>query len=92
VDDLCGEPARTQGWRDPGFFHKALIKGLVSGQKIWYQYGSDAHGWSERLAFSAPQTPGPHVETRLLVTADVGATEPDNCDYQYVVQSTAAER
>lgn len=83
ADDLCGDPARTQGWREPGFFHKALIKGLASGDNVWYQYGSDVYGWSKRATFRAPQTPGPNVETHLLVTADVGATEPDNCDYHW---------
>lgn len=83
ADDLCGDPARTQGWREPGFFHKALIKGLVPGEtQVWYQYGSDAHGWSDKAVFSAPQALGPNALTRILATADVGATEPDNCDYQ----------
>ena len=92
ADDLCGDPARTQGWREPGFFHKALIKGLASGDNVWYQYGSDVYGWSKRATFRAPQTPGPNVETHLLVTADVGATEPDNCDYQCVTAAVRARR
>lgn len=26
ADDLCGEPGRSQGWRDPGYFHSGVIK------------------------------------------------------------------
>jgi len=26
ADDLCGYPAKSQGWRDPGYFHTAIIK------------------------------------------------------------------
>ena len=25
-DDLCGAPATTQGWHEPGYFHTAIIK------------------------------------------------------------------
>jgi len=25
---MCGEPARTVGWRDPGFIHTAFLRDL----------------------------------------------------------------
>lgn len=31
-DDMCGAPASTNGFHDPGLLHSAVLKGLTPGQ------------------------------------------------------------
>ena len=39
-DDMCGSPANSSGWNiDPGYFHYAVMTGLVPGQRYYYRYG-----------------------------------------------------
>jgi hypothetical protein len=45
---------------------------------VYYTVGSDIDGWSEEAFFLSPPAVGPHQPVNILVTADVGATEPDN--------------
>ena len=37
--DMCGPPANTTGWFDPGWFHYVIITGLDPGKKYYYRYG-----------------------------------------------------
>ena len=37
--DLCGAPATTDGWVDPGTLHKALFTGLAPNTRYYYKYG-----------------------------------------------------
>lgn len=38
--DLCGPPATSFGWADPGQLHAALMTGLKPSRRYYYQYGS----------------------------------------------------
>ena len=40
-DDLCGPPAKAQGWLDPGTFHRAVMTNLHPGQRYYYTYGDE---------------------------------------------------
>jgi hypothetical protein len=42
--DLCGAPANTSGWMDPGWLHGAVMEGLQPGTRYWYQYGDEVCG------------------------------------------------
>jgi hypothetical protein len=35
TDDLCGYPAKSQGWRDPGYFHTAIIKVCLASRLVY---------------------------------------------------------
>lgn len=37
--DMCGPPASTFGFVDPGMLHTATLSGLLPGQQYWYQVG-----------------------------------------------------
>jgi len=37
--EMCGPPANTTGWFDPGWFHYVIITGLVPGKRYFYRYG-----------------------------------------------------
>jgi hypothetical protein len=85
ADDLCGEPANSVGWFPPHFWHTAVMTGLTPGVTVvFYVYGSDANGWSAESTFKAAPAPSPFTETHVLLTADMGAMQPDgsNCHWE----------
>lgn len=83
AEDMCGVPATTQGWRDPGQLHSAVMTGLRPGATVYYRFGSDASGLSDERHFVAPTPPSPHRPTSALVFADMGASEVDQCLYHW---------
>jgi hypothetical protein len=40
ISNLCGAPATTDGWVDPGTLNSALMTGLASNTRYYYKYGS----------------------------------------------------
>jgi hypothetical protein len=68
--ELCGPPATTSGWVDPGYFHQALITGLQEDQITYYSVGSDDHGWSREFRFHTPTKP--RADAYLNITAIAG--------------------
>ena len=80
VEDLCGPPANTDGYFEPGFFVNAVIKYTANSGNVYYRVGSDESGWSDVKYFSTSQ---PKEKVKLLLTADVGATEIDGTHYHW---------
>lgn len=39
--DMCGPPANTTGWFDPGWLHAAVMAGLRPSTRYFYQYGDE---------------------------------------------------
>eukprot|EP00743_Colponemidia_sp_Colp-15_P006986 GILK01007539.1.p1 GENE.GILK01007539.1~~GILK01007539.1.p1 ORF type:complete len:660 (-),score=66.82 GILK01007539.1:116-2095(-) len=78
--DLCGPPANIEAamrFRDPGYAHKALIKGLKPNTRYFYRYGSNVQGWSEEYSFvSAPLVGEQSVPTRFVIYGDMGVEGP----------------
>jgi len=55
VGDLCGAPATTVGWRDPGATHTAVLTGLTPGASYTYSFGDAATGtFSSAHSFTQP--------------------------------------
>lgn len=47
--DMCDFPANSSiGWRDPGWIHDGVMKGLESGRKYYYQVRLD---WLDLILF-----------------------------------------
>jgi hypothetical protein len=46
-DQMCGPPATTVGWSDPGVTHVALLTGLVPGGRYYYTVGDEVRGVAE---------------------------------------------
>jgi hypothetical protein len=71
--DMCNAPATTVSFsqfRDPGFFHDALMTGLTPSTRYYYQVGQNG-GWSKEFSFvSAPQ---PGESFKFVMLADHGA-------------------
>mmetsp|Transcript_8840 Transcript_8840/g.22248 ORF Transcript_8840/g.22248 Transcript_8840/m.22248 type:complete len:201 (+) Transcript_8840:1970-2572(+) len=57
--DMCGFPATSVGFIDPGYIHTVVMshKLLQPGKRYYYRYGSEEDGWSEGHSFIAPVPP-----------------------------------
>jgi hypothetical protein len=79
--DLCGPPATTFGWRDPGMIHYAVMKNLNPGTKYYYVYGDQqSGGWSEEGSFYGPQIATANSVVRMAAYGDMGKAELDKSD------------
>lgn len=84
VDDLCGEPATTAGWRSPGSLHSAMLGPLEPGAVYQYKVGDPAYGWSDVFNFTAPVMPAGVRDTHIIAFGDLGRGEvDDSIDGQY---------
>ena len=39
--DMCGPPASTVGWLEPGLLHRAVLPGLAADTEYFYKYGDE---------------------------------------------------
>lgn len=62
--DMCGEPATTTGWRDPGYMHSALITDLTPNTLYYYQVG-DESSQSKSDVYSFYSAPVPAASTEV---------------------------
>ncbi|KAK3122233.1 hypothetical protein QOZ80_8BG0666870 [Eleusine coracana subsp. coracana] len=78
---MCGEPARTVGWRDPGFIHTAFMRNLWPNKEYSYKIGHELQDgsivWGKPYTFRAPPTPGQNSLQRVIVFGDMGKAERD---------------
>lgn len=72
TQDLCGEPATTWGWRDPGLLHTAILKQLQKGKQYFYIYGDDQYGWSQESSFFPILGSDPNEKIRFYAFGDSG--------------------
>jgi len=75
-DQLCGAPATTSGWRDPGLIHSAVMTDLIPGVRYFYTYG-DVYGMSEEKSFVAPLPAGARDGFSFFAFGDMGTAEED---------------
>lgn len=75
IDRFCGGAATGAGYRDPGFFHTALVTGLAPGARYAYSVGDDADE-SATFDFRALPTAAANGDNiypfQLLAVGDVG--------------------
>lgn len=75
IKDMCDYPANASiGWRDPGFIHDGVMKGLEKGKRYYYQVGSDARGWSPVHSFISRDSDA--NETIAFLFGDMGTAVP----------------
>lgn len=41
VKEMCGPPANSVGWVDPGTFHSTVLRGLEPGRRYFYVVGDE---------------------------------------------------
>ncbi|KAE8705205.1 putative inactive purple acid phosphatase 27 [Hibiscus syriacus] len=89
-NSMCGSPARTVGWRDPGFTHTSFLKDLWPNVVYTYRMGHSLFNgsviWSKTYSFTSSPYPGQNSLQRVIVFGDMGKAERDGSneysDYQ----------
>ncbi|XP_058226385.1 probable inactive purple acid phosphatase 27 isoform X1 [Rhododendron vialii] len=80
-NSMCGSPARTVGWRDPGFIHTSFLKDLWPNSMYTYRMGhllSDgSYVWSKIYSFKSSPYPGQDSLQRVIIFGDMGKAERD---------------
>ncbi|XP_068657079.1 probable inactive purple acid phosphatase 1 isoform X3 [Aristolochia californica] len=80
-NSMCGAPARTVGWRDPGFVHTSFLKDLwpnaVYTYKLGHKLSNGSYDWSRTYHFKASPFPGQDSLQRVIIFGDMGKGERD---------------
>ncbi|KAK9276044.1 hypothetical protein L1049_005575 [Liquidambar formosana] len=80
-NSMCGAPARTVGWRDPGFIHTSYLKELWPNTMYTYKLGhrlfNGTYIWSQNYQFRASPYPGQNSVQRVIIFGDMGKDEAD---------------
>ncbi|KAK4256952.1 hypothetical protein QN277_006607 [Acacia crassicarpa] len=78
---MCGSPARTVGWRDPGFIHTSFLKNLWPNSVYTYRLGhllpNGKYIWSKSYSFKSSPYPGQNSLQRVIIFGDMGKAERD---------------
>ncbi|KAL0903670.1 hypothetical protein M5K25_028068 [Dendrobium thyrsiflorum] len=80
-NDMCGSPARTFGWRHPGYIHTSFLKELwpntMYSYKLGHQLFNGSYVWSKSYSFQASPYPGQDSLQRVIIFGDMGKAERD---------------
>jgi acid phosphatase type 7 len=71
VQDMCGAPASTVGWRDLGTIWNATLSNLQSGTRYYYIVGDEENGFSDEFSVLGPLAADAH-ELTFLAYGDMG--------------------
>lgn len=78
---LCGPPARTVGWRHPGYIHTSFLKNLWPNTEYFYKLGhlliNGSYVRSKTYSFRASPYPGQESLQRVIMFGDMGKAERD---------------
>ncbi|KAM4107654.1 hypothetical protein ACB094_04G162200 [Castanea mollissima] len=78
---MCGPPARTFGWRDPGYIHTSFLKDLWPNSLYTYKLGhwlfNGSYIWSKSYYFKSSPNPGQDSLQRVVIFGDMGKAERD---------------
>eukprot|EP00730_Choanoeca_flexa_P015567 TRINITY_DN7178_c0_g1_i1.p1 TRINITY_DN7178_c0_g1~~TRINITY_DN7178_c0_g1_i1.p1 ORF type:complete len:681 (+),score=128.81 TRINITY_DN7178_c0_g1_i1:193-2235(+) len=70
--DMCGPPANTTGFVDPGYMHSVILTGLKPKTKYSYKVGQPTLSNTSTFSFtSSPETRGDY-EFQFVAYADMG--------------------
>ncbi|GAV56562.1 Metallophos domain-containing protein/Metallophos_C domain-containing protein [Cephalotus follicularis] len=80
-NSMCGSPARTVGWRDPGWIHTGFVKNLwpnsVYTYRMGHQLSNGSYVWSKIYKFKSSPYPGQDSLQRVIIFGDMGKAERD---------------
>lgn len=80
-NSMCGIPARTVGWRDPGFIHTSFLRDLWPNSMYSYKLGhklvNGSYIWSKSYSFKSSPYPGQESLQRVVIFGDMGKAERD---------------
>ncbi|KAK9191594.1 hypothetical protein WN943_020207 [Citrus x changshan-huyou] len=97
--DRGSAPARTVGWRDPGYIHTSFLKELWPNAMYTYKVGhrlfNSTYIWSSEYQFKASPYPGQNSLQRVVIFGDMGKDEADGSneynDFQYASLNTTRQ-
>ncbi|XP_024356761.1 nucleotide pyrophosphatase/phosphodiesterase isoform X2 [Physcomitrium patens] len=79
--DMCGPPASSVGWRDPGFIHTGSLSALWPSTKYYYKVGHQFMDGNFTLgpekSFTSAPAPGQDSLQRVIIYGDMGKAERD---------------
>ncbi|KAH7296470.1 hypothetical protein KP509_26G024200 [Ceratopteris richardii] len=79
--DMCGSPARSVGWRDPGYIHTAVLADLWPNNIYFYKVGhkhpNGTYLWDQVQNFTAAPFPGEESMQQIIIFGDMGKGERD---------------
>ncbi|KAM0932170.1 putative phosphodiesterase I [Dioscorea sansibarensis] len=80
-NSMCGAPARTFGWRHPGYIHTSFLRDLwpnaIYTYKLGHQLLDGTYVWSKKYNFKASPYPGQDSLQRIIIFGDMGKAERD---------------
>ncbi|XP_031271840.1 probable inactive purple acid phosphatase 27 [Pistacia vera] len=80
-NSMCAPPARTVGWRDPGFIHTSFLKDLWPNSLYSYKLGhrllNGSYIFSKTYSFKSSPFPGQDSLQRVIIFGDMGKAERD---------------
>ncbi|XP_042019124.1 probable inactive purple acid phosphatase 27 [Salvia splendens] len=78
---MCGSPARSVGWRHPGWIHTSFLKDLWPNTVYTYKLGhllsNGSYIWSKMYSFRSSPYPGQDSLHRVIIFGDMGKGERD---------------
>ncbi|CAD7699098.1 unnamed protein product [Ostreobium quekettii] len=87
-DDMCGPPANTTGFIDPGVFHAATVTGVKPLEQIYYRVGDEVSGYGPEHSFIAPPLPAASSSVIFAVLGDMGQSEVDKSNEPYQLDAS----
>ncbi|KAH9551242.1 hypothetical protein CY35_09G005100 [Sphagnum magellanicum] len=91
--DMCGPPASTIGYRDPGFTHTGFLKNLGPDTTYYYKVGhklkNGQYVWDIQRYFQSPPFPGEDSVQKIIIFGDMGKFERDGSNEYYNTQPGA---
>lgn len=98
-NSMCGAPARTVGWRDPGYIHTGFLRELWPNSVYTYKLGhilfNGTYIWSRTFQFNSSPYPGQNSLQRVIIFGDMGKDEADGSneynDFQHGSLNTTAQ-
>ncbi|KAI3785860.1 hypothetical protein L1987_44986 [Smallanthus sonchifolius] len=78
---MCGPPASTVGWRDPGFIHTSFLDNMWPNTMYDYRVGhrlvNGSIVWGKSYSFKSSPSPGQDSLQRVIIFGDMGKGERD---------------
>ncbi|KAH9602631.1 hypothetical protein KSS87_005116 [Heliosperma pusillum] len=86
-NSMCGAPARTVGWRDPGFIHTSFLKELWPNSRYTYRLGHRLFNgtivWSRMYQFKSSPYPGQESVQKVVIFGDMGKVDEIDGSNEY---------
>jgi len=89
-DEMCGPPAGSVGWRNPGTLHTAVLTELELDTNYFYKYGSNEAGWSPEYSFKSAPKVDASTGITFVAYGDMGKGQVDGSLEVHLEQNAVA--